>query len=161
MTASFGSNRRFPRAGESSGRYSLAGHRLRSARSDNVDQAGSQLWDYDQEPFRLAANTPVLHEAFNQLVGVGRWAPRSSLGTFPIRFPSDEDPGDAGWHTDAGFYADDGSMRLNVNSRGRALFMSFPLLPSWRGGRGRGRKTRLALEAAFPGRTLTGRRVVV
>ena len=84
-----------------------------------------RLWDYNQEPFRLAANTPVLHEAFDQLVGVGRWAPRSSLGTFPIRFPSDEDPGDAGWHTDAGFYGDDGLMRLNVNSRGRALLMLF------------------------------------
>jgi hypothetical protein len=84
-----------------------------------------RLWDYEQEPFRLAANTQVLHEAFDQLVGVGRWAPRTSLGTFPIRFPSAEDPGDAGWHADAGFYADDGSMRLNVNSRGRALLMLF------------------------------------
>ena len=43
MTASFVSNRRFPaRLADRVRRYPLAGHRLRSARSDNVDQAGSQ-----------------------------------------------------------------------------------------------------------------------
>ena len=34
-----------------------------------------------------AANTPRLHAAFDQLVGPGRWLPRGSLGTFPVRFP--------------------------------------------------------------------------
>ena len=66
-----------------------------------------------------------LHAAFDALVGRGRWLPRPSLGTFPIRFPSDEEPGDAGWHADAGFYGDDGSMRLNLRSSGRALLMLF------------------------------------
>jgi Phytanoyl-CoA dioxygenase (PhyH) len=70
-----------------------------------------RLGDYGQETFRLA--------------GRGRWAPRTSLGTFPIRFPSADDPGDAGWHTDAGFYGTDQSMRLNLASRGRALLMLF------------------------------------
>lgn len=84
-----------------------------------------RLGDYAQEPFRQAVNTPRLHAAFDQLVGRGRWLPRFSLGTFPIRFPSSEDPGDTGWHADAGFYGDDGSMRLNVASRGRALLMLF------------------------------------
>jgi hypothetical protein len=84
-----------------------------------------RLGDYGQEPFRLAANTPILHEAFDQLVGQGRWTPRTSLGTFPIRFPSADDPGDAGWHTDASFYGPDQSLRLNVASRGRALLMLF------------------------------------
>lgn len=84
-----------------------------------------RLGDYSQEPFRLAANTPVLHSAFDQLAGKGRWFPRGSLGTFPIRFPSDDDPGDAGWHADAGFYGTDGSMRLNCKSRGRLLLMLF------------------------------------
>ena len=84
-----------------------------------------RLGDYSQEPFSLAADTPVLHSAFDQLAGKGRWFPRGSLGTFPIRFPSDEDPGDAGWHADASFYGSDGSMRLNYKSRGRLLLMLF------------------------------------
>lgn len=84
-----------------------------------------RLGDYAQEPFRLAANTAKLHSAFDQLAGKDRWFPRGSLGTFPVRFPSDEDPGDAGWHADASFYGADGSMRLNMKSRGRLLLMLF------------------------------------
>lgn len=84
-----------------------------------------RLGDYAQPPFRQAANTPRLHAAFDALVGRDRWAARPSLGSFPIRFPSDDDPGDDGWHTDAGFYGADGSMRLNLVSRGRALLMLF------------------------------------
>lgn len=46
-----------------------------------------------------------------------------------MRFPSEEDPGDAGWHVDAGFPGDDPadymSWRVNVRSRGRALLMLF------------------------------------
>ena len=84
-----------------------------------------RLGEYAQEPFRQAVNTPVLRDAFDQLVGVGRWLPRYSLGTFPVRFPNDADPGDTGWHAEASFYGDDGSMRLNVHSKGRALLMLF------------------------------------
>jgi hypothetical protein len=62
---------------------------------------------------------------FDQLVGPGRWSPRTSLGTFPIRFPGPEDPDDAGWHADASYEGEDGSLRLNVTSRGRALLMLF------------------------------------
>src|SRR5258705_100931 len=57
----------------------------------------------DAPPFVQAANTPKLHAAFDQLVGRGRWYPRPNIGTFPIRFPSEEDPGDAGWHIDGSF----------------------------------------------------------
>ena len=84
-----------------------------------------RLGDHAEEPFRSAANTPALHAAFDALVGRGRWEARGSLGTFPIRFPSAEEPHDAGWHADAGYYGDDGSMRLNVRSKGRALLMLF------------------------------------
>ena len=84
-----------------------------------------RLYDYPQEPFRLAANANCLHVAFDQLVGAGRWLPRASLGTFPIRFPSAGDPGDAGWHVDASYAGDDGSWRVNRRSRGRALLMLF------------------------------------
>jgi hypothetical protein len=89
------------------------------------------LGDHAEEPFRQAANTPVLHAAFDQLVGAGRWEPRASLGTFPIRFPSAVDTGDTGWHVDASFPGDDAdtndylSWRVNVHSRGRALLMLF------------------------------------
>lgn len=84
-----------------------------------------RLGDYAQEPFRLAVNTPRLHAAFDQLVGVGSWLPRGSLGTFPIRFPSSADPRDDGWHVDASFAGEKGEWRINVASRGRALLMLF------------------------------------
>lgn len=84
-----------------------------------------RLGDYGQKPFRQAVNMPGLHAAFDQLVGAGRWLARSSLGTFPIRFPNPNDPGDAGWHAEASFAGDDGSWRLNVKSHGRALLMLF------------------------------------
>lgn len=89
---------------------------------------------YAQEPFRKAANTPVLHAAFDQLVGKRRWRPRTNVGSFPVRFPSREDPGDAGWHVDVSFPPharvpggndDFSSWRANVASRDRALLMLF------------------------------------
>ena len=84
-----------------------------------------RLGGYAHEPFRRAASMPVLHEAFDQLVGKGRWQRLEGLGTFPVRFPSDEEPGDTGWHAEASFYGADGSMRLNVRSQGRALLLLF------------------------------------
>jgi Phytanoyl-CoA dioxygenase (PhyH) len=95
-----------------------------------------RLWVYWQKPFREAANTPILHRAFNQLVGKNRWLPREALGTFVVRFPSDEDPGDTGWHVDSSFprpefegvpneETDFRKWRVNITSRGRALLMLF------------------------------------
>jgi hypothetical protein len=90
-----------------------------------------RLGDYAQPPFREAVNTPVLRAAFDALVGPGRWLPRGGLGTFPVRFPSPDDPGDAGWHVDVSFAGPDSrpadflSWRANVTSRGRALLMLF------------------------------------
>src|SRR5206468_6224142 len=57
----------------------------------------------------------------------------SNLGTFPVRFPSPDDPGDAGWHVDVSFPDeaedagpnDSSGWRVNVTSRGRALLMLF------------------------------------
>jgi hypothetical protein len=91
-----------------------------------------RLGYYGDEPFKRAVNSPVLYAAFDQLVGKGRWRPRANLGTFPVRFPSPDDPGDAGWHIDASFPDAAGSSdekqdfsgwRANVTSRGRALLM--------------------------------------
>lgn len=87
-----------------------------------------RLGHYAQSPFREAANAPVLHAAFDRLAGPGRWLPPGALGTFPVRFPSDEDPGDAGWHIDVSFGTDTPDFmewRANVFSRGRALLMLF------------------------------------
>jgi hypothetical protein len=93
-----------------------------------------RLPSYAQEPFRKAANTHALHAAFDQLVGKGRWRPRDSLGTFPVRFPHADDPGDAGWHVDVSFPGDGcdpaerhdfSRWRVNITSRGRALLMLF------------------------------------
>jgi hypothetical protein len=87
-----------------------------------------RLGMYSQKPFVDAANTPVLLQAFDQLVGAGRWLPCRSMGTFPIRFPSPADPGDTGWHIDASFdfhHPDFMCWRVNVHSKGRALLMLF------------------------------------
>lgn len=81
-------------------------------------------------PFVEAANTPRLHAAYDALAGRDRWIAPHGLGTFPVRFPSDDDPGDAGWHVDASFgteAADFMQWRVNVVSRGRALLMLFLL----------------------------------
>lgn len=54
--------------------------------------------------------------------------PRDSLGTFPVRFPSDEASGDDGWHVDVSFgyeHPDFMEWRANVSSKGWALLMLF------------------------------------
>jgi hypothetical protein len=93
-----------------------------------------RLAGYGQEPFRQAANTPVLHAAFDQVVGKGRWAPLRAIGGFPVRFPHPDDPGDTGWHVDVSFPGEDcdpnerldfSAWRVNVTSRGRALLLLF------------------------------------
>src|SRR5262249_61069224 len=79
-----------------------------------------------------AANTPLLHAAFDQLVGRGRWVPRNGLGTFPVRFPHPDDPCDTGWHVDVSFPGDDcdpneqhdfSSWRTDSSTPARALLL--------------------------------------
>lgn len=87
-----------------------------------------RLGMFAQPPFIEAANTPRLHAAFDQLVGTGRWRRCMAMGTFPVRFPSPDDPGDTGWHIDASFGTeaqDFFSWRANIHSDGRALLMLF------------------------------------
>jgi hypothetical protein len=92
-----------------------------------------RLGDFAQEPFRRAVNSPLLLASFDELVGVNRWVPRESLGTFVVRFPHADDPGDTGWHIDASFPPDQGNSspgnyldwRVNFRSKGRALLMLF------------------------------------
>ena len=88
-----------------------------------------RLGMYSQRPFVDAANTLVLHALFDGLVGRNKWFPCKSMGTFPVRFPSTNDPGDTGWHVDAGFPGSNPSnyfeWRINFKSKGRALLMLF------------------------------------
>ena len=88
-----------------------------------------RLGMYSQPPFVEAAATPRLRAAYDQLAGAGRWLPVMAMGTFPVRFPSPADPGDAGWHVDASFGWDGEASfldwRVNVRSRGRWLLMLF------------------------------------
>lgn len=82
-----------------------------------------------QLPFEQAANTPRLKQAYDQLVGKGHWLPRSSLGAFPVRFPSPKPAPGTGWHVDASFAGaaplDYTQWRINVHSKGRGLLMLF------------------------------------
>jgi hypothetical protein len=99
------------------------------------------------DAFVRSANTPVLHEAYDQLVGPGRWRPLDMIGTFPVRFPADRKPEeteDYGWHIDASFLTPEAEsnggpdwegelalvppdydkiLRCNVVSRDRALLV--------------------------------------
>jgi hypothetical protein len=90
-----------------------------------------RLPGFGEKPFCDAVNTPRLHAAFDELVGPGRWVPPDGLGTFPIRFPHPDDPGDTGWHIDASYPPDHPTpdsyldWRVNLRSRGRALLMLF------------------------------------
>lgn len=90
-----------------------------------------RLGAYSDPPFQRALESPLLKAAFDQLIGPDRWLPCDGLGTFPIRFPSSDDPGDTGWHVDASFPPHPGgdgsffSWRINVRSKGRALLMLF------------------------------------
>jgi hypothetical protein len=86
-----------------------------------------RLGMYSQQPFIDSVNSPELHAIFNQLIGEGKWLPCMSVGTFPVRFPSDKEANDTGKHVDASFPGDNPSnymeWRVNVKSKGRALLM--------------------------------------
>jgi cation diffusion facilitator family transporter len=75
----------------------------------------------DSEAFAAAGTQPVLWEAFDRLIGEGRWWRRRGVGgTIPVRFPSQADPGDAGWHIE-GSFDKGGAWWVNYRSRGRGL----------------------------------------
>lgn len=76
-------------------------------------------------PFVDAGTAPALWEAYDQLIGAGRWGRRRGVGgAIPVRFPSEDDPGDAGWHIDTSFPAD-GDWWANVRTRDRGLLALF------------------------------------
>ena len=81
-----------------------------------------------QPPFVQAMNNMALLQASDELSGPGRWKPRNSMGSFPLRFPHDQEPTGLGWHVE-GSYRPEGadSGWTNVRSRDRALLALFLL----------------------------------
>jgi hypothetical protein len=76
-------------------------------------------------PFAAAGTSPALARTYDELLGPGQWVRREGVGgTVPVRFPSTDDPGDAGWHID-GSYEVDGRYFANVRSRHRGLLALF------------------------------------
>jgi hypothetical protein len=76
------------------------------------------------EPLREAANSPRLLDAVHQLLDPDRWQDRPNLGAFVVRFPSEVDPGDTGWHIDASFgYSETDVGSVNYRSRSRGLLL--------------------------------------
>jgi hypothetical protein len=74
--------------------------------------------------FRRAANAPRLLDVVGQVVNPDAWQTRPNLGAFVVRFPSEEDPGDAGWHIDSSFQPpSDSRWFVNYRSKERALLL--------------------------------------
>jgi hypothetical protein len=88
-----------------------------------------RIGELGHEPFKKAANTEILRNAYDQLAGKDNWIPKETLGSFPIRFPNKEPAKDTGWHVDASFSGAELNnyfeWRININSKGRALLMLF------------------------------------
>lgn len=86
-----------------------------------------RLGMYTQQPFIDSLNNKKLHLIFNQLIGENKWIPCRSVGTFPVRFPSVQQPNDTGRHVDASFSGNDPNnylqWRVNIKSKGRALLI--------------------------------------
>lgn len=86
-----------------------------------------RLGMYSQNPFTDSVNTPLLYKIFDELVGPDRWLPCRSVGTFPVRFPSNKEPNDTGMHVDVSFPGAEPAnyfeWRSNIYSKGRALLM--------------------------------------
>jgi hypothetical protein len=75
-----------------------------------------------QQPFVDAIKAPLLLEACDALAGLGRWSLRTSMGSFPLRFPHHNEPDGLGWHIE-GSYMPAGSDTYwsNFRSKDRAL----------------------------------------
>lgn len=86
-----------------------------------------RLGMYTQQPFVESLNSKKMHLIYDQLIGKDRWIPCRSVGTFPVRFPSDQEPNDTGKHVDVSFPGNDPGnyfeWRSNFKSKFRALLM--------------------------------------
>ena len=107
---------------------------MRSLRQQNLDAAGYPARLLRQEPFRQSGEYAGAPRRLRPACRKRSLASARDLGSFPVRFPHADDPGDTGWHVDLSFAGeiDDPderndflSWRVNVTSRGRALLMLF------------------------------------
>jgi hypothetical protein len=79
----------------------------------------------DGEPFAAAGTSPRLHAAYDELIGPGRWIQRAGVGgTVPVRFPSEEYPGEVGYHIEGSYWGGT-QWWANVRSRDRGLLALF------------------------------------
>ena len=77
------------------------------------------------EPFAAAGTAPKLTEAYDELIGAGRWVPRAGVGgTVPARFPSEEYPGEVGYHIEGSWWGGK-EYWVNVHSKDRGLLALF------------------------------------
>lgn len=77
------------------------------------------------EPFAAAAASPALVRAYDELIGVGRWTRRAGVGgSVPVRFPSEDYPGDVGYHIEGNWWGGD-EYWTNLRSQGRGLLALF------------------------------------
>lgn len=97
--------------------------------ADTWTQPVIRIGELGLKPFKNAVNTTLLLNAFDQLAGKGNWIPRTTIGSFPIRFPCKQEATDTGWHVDASFPGNNINeyieWRINIQSKGRALLMLF------------------------------------
>ena len=105
--------------------------RFSAAKQLGIDPASPDTWRQavvrgvpTGDCFRQAANAPRLIDAVGQLVNPDAWQPRPNLGAFVVRFPSEGDPGDTGWHIDSSFQPPgDPRWFVNYRSKERALLL--------------------------------------
>jgi hypothetical protein len=105
---------------------------MRSRRPIDVDEDGRLVVGAQRRAVSSSCEYSGASGGIRSAGRKGRWEPRSSLGTFPVRFPTDdEDTRDTGWHIDASFPGSDSvsddylTWRINIHSRGRALLLLF------------------------------------
>ena len=105
--------------------------RTLAAQQLGIDLSDPSGWDrpvvrgmVEGEPLTEAANSRRLLGAVARLVEPDPWQRRPNLGAFVVRFPSEIDPGDTGWHIDSS-YQPGGDRRwfVNYKSKHRALLL--------------------------------------
>jgi hypothetical protein len=77
------------------------------------------------EAFAAAAASARLTAAYDELIGAGRWTRRAGVGgTVPVRLPSEEYPGEVGYHIEGTWWGGR-EYWTNLWSRGRGLLALF------------------------------------
>ena len=78
----------------------------------------------DAPPMVAAAASPTLVAACDLLIGAGRWTTPAPAVGGPVRFPTEQYPGDAGYHIEGNRWGGD-EYWADIRSRGRGLTAFF------------------------------------